>query len=242
MPRSCSTSAPASARRDCARTSTSPSSRSATKIRPKYLRALEDERFDILPGAHVHARASCARTPSRSASTGSRSSTSTTRASRRRGRAPLRARRVPARQRRTAVRASRGSRSLALAAIAVATALVIAAWKFGGPEGEKVPGLATRDARRTSRPSGAAADARSSCARRRGARGWRFARRRRRASSCTAGTLERGQRKPFDGPRAPARARRARERRRSRERQSGRRCPPATTFVVTPQRIARPTS
>ena len=31
--------------------------------------------------------------------------------------------------------------AVALVAIAIATALVIAAWKFGGPEGEAVPGL-----------------------------------------------------------------------------------------------------
>ena len=37
--------------------------------------------------------------------------------------------------------------AVALVAIAVATALVIAAWKFGGPEGEKVPGLAQAPAR-----------------------------------------------------------------------------------------------
>ncbi len=52
----CSTSAPASARPDCARSSTSPSSRSARRSAPSTFGRSEDERFDILPAPDVRAR------------------------------------------------------------------------------------------------------------------------------------------------------------------------------------------
>ena len=48
--RRCRTSGPRCARRACARGSTSPRSRRETKIRAKYLRALENEEWDLLPG------------------------------------------------------------------------------------------------------------------------------------------------------------------------------------------------
>ena len=51
-----------------------------TKIRPKYLRALEDEQFEILP-APTYVRGFLRSYAEASGSTGSRSSTSTTRAS-----------------------------------------------------------------------------------------------------------------------------------------------------------------
>ena len=54
-----------------------------TKIRIKYLRALENEEWDVLPGPPTP-RASCAPTPSSSASTATRWSTSTGGRSRRR--------------------------------------------------------------------------------------------------------------------------------------------------------------
>ena len=50
LPDSCSRSAPACARRASASTSSSRSSKSATKVRAKYLRYLEEERFEQLPG------------------------------------------------------------------------------------------------------------------------------------------------------------------------------------------------
>jgi hypothetical protein len=58
--------------------------------------------------------------------------------------APIRVRRAPQAHRARPVRESRIA-ALALAAIAVVTALVIAAWRFGGPEGGSVPGLAVQD-------------------------------------------------------------------------------------------------
>jgi hypothetical protein len=120
-----------------------------TKIRAKYLRALEDERFDLLP-APTYVRGflrSYAETLGldgqpfvdeyniRFAVIDDE--------------APIRARRVPVQRR------DRGGREssiavVALLAIAIVTALVIAAWRFGGPEGEMVPGLAGQDQRTTS--------------------------------------------------------------------------------------------
>jgi hypothetical protein len=114
-----------------------------TKIRPKYLRALEDERFDILP-APTYVRGFLR---SYADSLGLDGQPFVDEYNSRfavgEDDAPLRARRVPAPSRRD--REPRQSRMavLALLAIAVAAALVIAAWKFGGPETERVPGLAS---------------------------------------------------------------------------------------------------
>src|SRR6187397_2903155 len=103
-----------------------------TKIRPKYLRALEDERFDILP-APTYVRGFLRSYAEALGLDGqpfvdeynSRFTVGE-------DDAPLRRDRGPRESRLAAI---------ALVAIAIATALVIAAWKFGGPEGEKVPGL-----------------------------------------------------------------------------------------------------
>ncbi len=130
-----------------------------TKIRPKYLRALEDERFDILPGAHVRAAASCARTPRRSASTGSRSSTSTTRASRS-ARTMRRCARAGFRRRDgTAGRASRGSRPSRSSRSRSRPRSSSPPGSSAGPESENVPGLAgagSRGAHRRRRAKGTA--------------------------------------------------------------------------------------
>ena len=80
MAAECSRSATASARRASARASTTAQVELATKIRAKYIRALEDEQFEVLPDRARTSRASCARTRSSSASTASSTSTSTTRA------------------------------------------------------------------------------------------------------------------------------------------------------------------
>ena len=125
-----------------------------TKIRPKYLRALEEERFDILP-APTYVRGflrSYAEAlgldgqpfvdeyNSRFAVGGEED-------------APVHVRRPPPMRR---DRQPRGSRIavLALFGILVLTALVIAAFRFGGPEAEKVPGL-------TGQKSGVTATARA---------------------------------------------------------------------------------
>ena len=114
-----------------------------TKIRPKYLRALEDERFDILP-APTYVRGFLRSYAEALGLDGqpfvdeynSRFAVAEEDA-------PLRARRVPAPRRRDRQANESRIAVLALLAIAVATALVIAAWRFGGPEAEKVPGLAS---------------------------------------------------------------------------------------------------
>jgi hypothetical protein len=111
-----------------------------TKIRPKYLRALEDERFDILP-APTYVRGFLRSYAEALGLDGqpfvdeynSRFAVGDEEA-------PVRARRVPPPRRHRS-----GSESrivvLALLGITIVTALFIAAWRFGGPEDGKVPGL-----------------------------------------------------------------------------------------------------
>jgi hypothetical protein len=117
-----------------------------TKIRPKYLRALEDERFDILP-APTYVRGFL-RSYAESLGLDGQPFVDeyNSRFAVGEDEAPLRARRAPAP--RTRARRTNESRIavLALLAIAIATALVIAAWKFGGPDTQTVPGLATQPA------------------------------------------------------------------------------------------------
>jgi cytoskeleton protein RodZ len=111
-----------------------------TKIRPKYLRALEEEQFDVLP-APTYVRGFLRSYAEALGLEGqpfvdeynSRFAVGDEDA-------PIRARRVPARRSGGQRRESRIA-VLTLLAIAVVTALVIAAWKFGGPGGEAVPGL-----------------------------------------------------------------------------------------------------
>lgn len=210
-----------------------------TKIRPKYLRALEDERFDILP-APTYVRGflrSYAETLGLDGQPfvdeyNSRFTVGE-------DDAPLRARRVPAPRRDRGPRESRMA-AVALVAIAVVTALVIAAWKFGGPENEQVPGLAQEDATTTpvTRARGTARLVVSATA----GSSWMEVRAFSPAGKLLySGTLERGQRKSFQG--------------RSLQlalaepdnvvvRVNGDRValPAGTTFVVTAQRITRATS
>jgi cytoskeletal protein RodZ len=112
-----------------------------TKIRPKYLRALEDEQFDILPAPtyvkgflRSYAEALGLDGQPFVDEYNSRFAVGD-------DEIVVRARRMPVQQRHNRpVRESRIA-VVALAAIAVLTALVIAAWHFGGPETETVPGL-----------------------------------------------------------------------------------------------------
>ena len=210
-----------------------------TKIRPKYLRALEDERFDILP-APTYVRGFLRSYAEALGLDGqpfvdeynSRFTVGE-------DDAPLRARSVPPPRRDRGPRESRIA-AVALVAIAVATALVIAAWKFGGPEGEKVPGLesGTPTGVATLRPKGTArlvvraADGSS----------WMEVR----ATSSSgkllySGTLEQGQRKFFEGKSLQLALA---EPRNVVVRLNGNRVelPRGTTFVVTSQRIVRATS
>lgn len=206
-----------------------------TKIRPKYLRALEDERFDILP-APTYVRGFLRSYAEALGLDGqpfvdeynSRFTVGE-------DDAPLRARGVPVQRRDRGPRESRMA-AVALVAIAVTTALVIAAWKFGGPESEKVPGLASEGSV-SSQAAGAKGKVRMTVRAVDGS-SWMEVRA---AKLLYSGTLEQGQVKPFQG--------------RSLQlalaepdnvvvRVNGNRVelPAGTTFVVTAQRIARTTS
>jgi hypothetical protein len=210
-----------------------------TKIRPKYLRALEDERFDILP-APTYVRGFLRSYAEALGLDGqpfvdeynSRFTVGE-------DDAPLRARRVPPPRRERAPRESRIA-AVALAAIAIATALVIAAWKFGGPEGEKVPGLqseaptsvSTLRAKGTARLVVRASDGSS----------WMEVRETSAAGRLLySGTLEDGQRKEFEGKSLQLALAKPRN---VVVRLNGNRVelPRGTTFVVTSQRIVRATS
>jgi cytoskeletal protein RodZ len=210
-----------------------------TKIRPKYLRALEDERFDILP-APTYVRGFLRSYAEALGLDGqpfvdeynSRFAISEEDA-------PLRARRAPAPRRRD--RQSRESRIavLALLAIAIATALVIAAWKFGGPEAERVPGLVSPPAK--SGQAGAPGSVRLVV---RAVSGGSWMEVRAGAASgklLYSGTLEQGQRQEFAG-RALQLA--LAEPANVAVRLNGTQVdlPAGTTFLVTPRRIVRTSS
>jgi cytoskeletal protein RodZ len=210
-----------------------------TKIRPKYLRALEEERFDILP-APTYVKGFL-RTYADALGLDPQPFVDeyNTRFAVGDEEAPIRARRVPAPRRGGSSRARRESHMavLALVAIAVVTSLVIAAWRFGGPEEERVPGLeresvATQPVTGAARPAKlvvSAADGASWMEVRAGARGQRLV---------YSGTLERGQRKSFAG--AVLRLAIA-EPENVAVRLNGNRValPAGTTFVVTAKRIVR---
>jgi cytoskeleton protein RodZ len=116
-----------------------------TKIRGKYLRALEDERFELLP-SHTYVKGFLRSYAEYLGLDGqlyvdeynSRYVTGEEDA-------PLRAtpRRVPAARARRTERRESNIVLLALTAIGVVTALVIVAWRFGGVEQDPVQGLTT---------------------------------------------------------------------------------------------------
>jgi hypothetical protein len=212
-----------------------------TKIRPKYLRALEDERFDILPAPTyvkgflrsyaealgLDGQPFVDEYNSRFAAVGDED-------------VVIRTRRVPTQ------RADRGAREsriavLALLGIAVLTALVIAAWRFGGTGEEMVPGLALQGQK--SAANGTHARGRVTLVVRAVAgSSWMEVR-----SGSTSGrliysgTLEQGQHKPFHGSQlqlslaAPQNVS---------VRLNGNRVdlPAGTAFVVTSRRISRAAS
>ena len=206
-----------------------------TKIRPKYLRALEDERFDLLP-APTYVRGFL-RSYAESLGLDGQPFVDeyNSRFTVGEDDAPLRARRVPVQRHDRGPRESRMA-AVALVAIAVATALVIAAWKFGGPESENVPGLASPGAG-SSQPASARGKVRMTVRAVDGS-SWMEVRA---GKLLYSGTLEQGQTKPFQG--------------RSLQlalaepdnvvvRVNGDRVdlPAGTTFVVTAQRITRTTT
>jgi hypothetical protein len=212
-----------------------------TKIRPKYLRALEDERFDILP-APTYIRGFLRSYADALGLDGQPFVDEyNTRFAVSEEDAPVRSRRVPVQRRDRGVRESRLA-VLALFAIAVATALVIAAWRFGGPEGETVPGLASQGtSQATQKPSGAAHKTRLTVRAVTGG-SWMEVRAGSAAGKLLySGTLERGQHKTFQNGRLQLALA---EPQNVAVRLNGNRVdlPEGTTFVVTPRRIARTAS
>jgi hypothetical protein len=206
-----------------------------TKIRPKYLRALEDERFDILP-APTYVRGFLRSYAEALGLDGqpfvdeynSRFTVGE-------DDAPLRARSVPQPRRDRAPRESRIA-AVALVAIAVATALVIAAWKFGGPEGEKVPGLASTPSSSLSTKAHGTAHL---TVRASGGSSWMEVRAATSSGKLLySGTLEQGQRKSFDGKSLQVALAKPKN---VVVRLNGNRVelPRGTTFVVTSRRIVR---
>jgi hypothetical protein len=211
-----------------------------TKIRPKYLRALEDERFDLLP-APTYVRGFL-RSYAESLGLDGQPFVDEYNSRFTVGEedAPLRARRVPVQRRDRGPRESRIA-AFALLAIAVATALVIAAWKFGGPENEKVPGLATGGATSSVDTSKVRGTARLVVRATNGS-SWMEVRSTAPAGKLLySGTLEQGQRKSFQG-RALQLALAEPDNVAVRVNGSSVELPSGTTFVVTAQRITRATS
>ena len=111
-----------------------------TKVRAKYLRALEEERFDQLP-AHTYIKGFL-RTYADALGMDGQLYVDEYNSRYVAGEEehPLRTRRVPQQRRRRGRRESRLV-LVTVTAIVIATALVIAAWKFGGPTEPKVEGV-----------------------------------------------------------------------------------------------------
>ena len=212
-----------------------------TKIRPKYLRALEDEQFDILPAPTyvkgflrsyaealgLDGQPFVDEYNSRFAVGGD-------------DEIVVRARRMPVQQRRNRpVRESRIA-VVALVAITVLTALVIAAWKFGSPAPAKVPGLDGRD--QANALVGPNARIVNLVVRAVAGDSWmevRLARATR--DPLYSGTLERGQKKTFTG-RGLRLALKNPDNVRVRVNGSRVELPAGTAFVVTARRIATASS
>ena len=212
-----------------------------TKIRPKYLRALEDEQFDILPAPTyvkgflrsyaealgLDGQPFVDEYNSRFAVGGDDDIV-------------VRTRRMPVQQRQhRPVRESRIA-VVALVAIAIVTALVIAAWEFGGPEQERVPGLDDGD--RTTAVVGPNARKVNLVVRAVAGDSWMEVRPVRiTRDPYYSGTLERGQKKTFTG-RGLRLALRKPENVLVRVNGNRVELPAGTSFVVTARRISRAAS
>ena len=114
-----------------------------TKVRSKYLRHLEEERFDQLPG-HTYTKGFL-RVYADSLGLDGRlyveEYNSRYVAGDEEGGGAPRLPRAPARHRRRRERRESRTVGVTLAAILLVTALVIAAWRFGGPDTPKVEGV-----------------------------------------------------------------------------------------------------
>jgi cytoskeleton protein RodZ len=209
-----------------------------TKIRPKYLRALEDERFDLLPAPtyvkgflRSYAEALGLDGQPFVDEYNSRFAVGdddvVVRATRR----------VPAPRSRD--RQARESRMavVALLAIGVLTALVIAAWRFGGPEEDGVPGLGAQGA--PTATVGQVGGRVNLVVRARDGASWMEVRQGSIAGRLLySGTLERGQRKTFTGRRALQLALAQPDNVVVRVNGNREELPAGTSFVVTARQIA----
>ena len=118
-----------------------PEAEHGTKIRGKYLRALEEERFDVLP-SHTYVKGFLRSYAEYLGLDGQLYVDEyNTRFVSGDEDLPLRTRRVPAARGRRSQRRESNIVLLALTAIGLVTALVIAAWRFGGAEPQDVQGL-----------------------------------------------------------------------------------------------------
>jgi hypothetical protein len=172
-----------------------------TKIRGKYLRALEDERFELLP-SHTYIKGFLRSYAEYLGLDGqlyvdeynSRFVVGEEDA-------PVHARRVPAARARRTDRRESNIVVIALGAITLVTALVIVAWRFGGPENAPVHGLAT--ATKPQRPAAAIPQAAGTARLElRATRGNSYLLIRKGSALgeiLYQGTLERGQKQRFDG-------------------------------------------
>ena len=120
-----------------------------TKIRAKYLRALEDERFELLP-SHTYIKGFLRVYADELGLDGQLYVDEyNSRYVMGDDELPLHTRRVPATRRRRSERRESSVVLAALTAIGLVTALVIAAWRFGDAERPQVPGLQGTTATRT---------------------------------------------------------------------------------------------
>lgn len=171
-----------------------------TKIRGKYLRALEDERFELLP-SHTYIKGFLR---SYAEYLGLDGQLYVDEYSSRfvigEEEAPVRSpRRVPAAKARRADRRESSIVLLALTAIGVVTALVIVAWRFGDAGREPVRGLGTTPAATSDASPGVAGSVRLDLRATRGDSYMIVRSGSAIGSVLYRGTLERGQRQRFDG-------------------------------------------
>ena len=174
-----------------------------TKVRAKYLRALEEERFDQLP-AQTYIKGFL-RTYADALGMDGQLYVDEYNSRFVAGddEHPLRARRVPQTRSRRQRRESHIV-VVALSAIVLVTALVIAAWKFGGPDEPKVQGVNSGALTRKSTSSIAGLPRARAVLDVRAIRGASFMEVRvgsRAGKPLYSGTLERGQSKRFERPR-----------------------------------------
>ena len=174
-----------------------------TKIRAKYLRALEDERFELLP-SHTYIKGFLR---SYADSLGLDGQLYVDEYNSRfvigEDEVPMRTRRVPAARRRKSERRESSMVLLALALIGIFTALVIVAWRFGGADDPALRGLPPTPtqpaAPQNARPTPAGTARLEIVAR----RGGSFVEVRRGSQAAKkpvySGTIERGQKQRFTG-------------------------------------------